>query len=79
MLYCLGIFCFPEFTNNMDARLEAIEETLQRVTQILATAGLGNTDRPIQNMNNNVQRNQEDRTIRIDLQEFDGKSDNPEV
>ena len=63
----------------MDARLEAIEETLQRVTQILATAGLGNTDRPIQNMNNNVQRNQEDRTIRIDLQEFDGKSDNPEV
>ena len=63
----------------MDARFEAIEEALQRVTQILATAGLVNPDRPAQNVMHNVQRNQEDRTIRIDLHEFDGKSDDLEV
>lgn len=63
----------------MDARLQAIEEALQRVTQILATVGLSNPERPLQNQNNNTSRNQEDGTVRIDIHEFDGKSDDPEV
>ena len=54
--------------NAIDARIEAIEETLYKMTQLLAKAGLGNQERPPLNHN----EDQEDRTVRIDIQEFDG-------
>lgn len=59
----------------MDARLEAIEETLYRVTQLLTRAGLGNQER----LPNNPIDDHEDRTVRIDIHEFDGQSTKPEV
>ena len=54
----------------MDARIEAIEETLYRVTQLLTQAGLGNQER----LPNNPVDDHEDRTVRIDIHEFDGQS-----
>ena len=59
----------------MDARIEAIEETLYRMTQLLTQAGLRNQERPPPIDN----EDQEDRFVRIDIQEFDGKTNKPEV
>ena len=64
----------------MEARLEAMGEATQRLTQILTNVVLGNTERPQLNTNNNnATRNLEDRTMRIDLADFDGHSQNPKT
>ena len=52
----------------MDARMETVEETLYRITQLLAQAGIGNQERPPVHHHDD----HEDRTVRIDIQDFDG-------
>ena len=61
-------------THTMDARLESIEETLYGITQLLAQAGIGNQRRPPVHHH----EDHEDRTVRIDISDFDGQSNKPE-
>ena len=60
--------------------MENVEKCLKLITQALASAGLIPTDRPHAYTNHNFTlRNQEDRTIRIDIAEFDGLTQDPEI
>lgn len=62
-----------------DERFRALEETVERLEQGLANMEMFNNnqiERPRQNQN---LRNQEDRTIKIDIPEFDGHSHDPEA
>ena len=54
--------------------MEAVEETLYRMTQLLTQAGIGNQERPHVHHHDD----HEDRTVRIDIQDFDGQSSKPE-
>lgn len=64
----------------MDARMTNMEESLRQITLALTNAGLIPNERPIeQNNHNPIPRNHEDRTIRINLDEFDGLTHDPEV
>lgn len=61
-------------------RFEALEETVQRLVQGLTNMGVFDNyqqERPIQNQNPHP-RYQEDRTLKIDISEFDGHSHDPE-
>lgn len=62
---------------DINERFEAPEETVQRLVQGLANVGLfpnNQNDRPMQNPN---PRYQEDKTLRIDVPDFDGYSHDP--
>ena len=64
----------------MDARIKNVEESLRQITQALTNVGLIPTDRPTAYTNLHfTPRNQEDRTLRIDIAKFDGLSQDPEV
>ena len=64
----------------MDIRITNVEEYLWHITQALASVGLIPTDRPPAHTNLHfTPRNQKDRTLRIDIAEFDGLSQDPEV
>jgi hypothetical protein len=63
----------------MDARMEAIELAVQAIAQTLANAGLGNNERLPQLQPNPMPRNQEERTIRIEIHDFDGQTTDPGV
>ena len=63
----------------MDARMNNIENSLRQITQALANAGLMPTERPNTQPNHPIPRNHEDRTIRIDIDDFDGLTLDPEV
>jgi retrotransposon gag protein len=63
---------------NAEERNAIVDDTVQRITQMLTEAGLlkpegVNNQEGIQNM-----KNQEDRFLRVDVGEFDGQSLNPE-
>lgn len=63
----------------MDAKIEAIEAAIQAMALTLANAGLGNQERSPQYQNNPMPKNQEDRTVRIEIHDFDGQSTDPGV
>ena len=64
----------------MDARMNNMEESLRLITQALANARFLHTDRPNPHtIHFHTPRNQEHRTIRVDIDEFDGSTHDPEV
>ena len=63
---------------DIEERFELLEETVQRLVQGMTNVGLfhnNQIERPPQNPN---PKNQEDRTIKIDIPDFDGYSHDPE-
>jgi hypothetical protein len=64
----------------MDARMNNMEESLRLITHALANAGFLHTNRPNPHtIHFHTSRNQEDRTIRVDIDEFDGSTHDLEV
>ena len=64
---------------NAEERRGIVDETVQHLTQMLAEAEFLNPDRNQTNLGVQNTRNQEDRTLRVDVNNFDGQSLNPQV
>lgn len=60
-------------------RLGALEATIQRLMQRLDNVAINPNQQEERPLQHQFMRNQEDRTIKIDIPEFDGNTHDPET